>query len=337
MTLGQPGASSQIPNSIAIAKDDPRVTFRGGAARTRAEWPNDILATGITPDWAGGFEVEFMYDGRMLETYEYASKQWFTPIFDSTIGTTHKDTPYDYTLRYRLLDYGTAATRRVRLQLNGYMGLRIEPGSSMTAVQTPLGSRTIFLGDSFTFGTAGPYPDGSLYGGYVITTGVEAGLDAWPSGVGATGILNDAGGAAGWVKFRDRVSTDVIPFKPEVVVIAGGINDRLLVADGTATPSQYRTEYDALIADIKTGLPDAKIVVLGPFCPGTPSSYTGMEQIRDLNKEAAQAAGVPFIDVFYFTDSNIFGYISPDNFHLNAAGHDYLGKKLAADLVVALE
>jgi lysophospholipase L1-like esterase len=275
-----------------------------------------------------------MYNGRMLETYEYAIGQRFTPILDSVIGTTYRDTPTDYTLRYRLLDYGTAATRRVRLQLNGYMGLRIEPGSSITAVQTPPGRRAIFLGDSYTEGTNSS--TGSLYGGYAITTGIEAGLDAWPSGVGGTGILNDAGGSYGRVKFRDRVSADVVALKPDVAVIAGGINDRLLVADGTATPSQYRTEYDALIADIKTGLPDAKIVVLGPFCPGTPSSYTGMTQVRDLNREAAQAAGVPFIDVFYFTDAERSKYVSADGFHLNAAGHDYLGKKLAADLTPVL-
>jgi lysophospholipase L1-like esterase len=350
MTLGRAGAPSQISGSVAIAKDDPRVTFRGAATRTRAEWPYDVLATGLTPDWARGFEVEFMYDGRVLETYEYAAGQWFTPIFDSALGQTFKDTPTDYTLRYRLIDYGTRSVRRIRLALNNYMGLQIESGSSITPVQTPKGPRTIFLGDSYTFGTAGPFPDGSCYGGYVITAGLAAGLDAWPSGIGATGIVNSAGGADGRVKFRDRVSTDIIPFNSEVVVIAGGINDRLLLddrlllvpallreADGAVTSSQYRTEYDALIEMIRTGLPaETKIVVLGPFCPGTPSSYTGMEQIRDLNKEAAQAAGLPFIDVFYFTDSQTSTYVSADGFHLNAAGHDYLGKKLAADLAGTL-
>jgi lysophospholipase L1-like esterase len=333
-TLGRPNAPSKISGSVAIPKEDPRVTFRGSATRTRAGWPYDVLATGLTPDWAEGFEVDFIYDGRQLETYEYAIGQRFTPIFDSGIGTVYRNTPADHTLRYRLIDYGTATTRRVRLQLNAYMGLRIEPGSTIWPVQTPLGRRAIFLGDSYTAGTNSS--TGSLYGGYVITTGLQVGLDAWPSGIGATGIVNDHGGLDGRVKFRDRVSTDVVPFAPDVVVIAGGINDRLLVANGTVTSSQYRAEYDALIEAIRTGLPAAKFVVLGPFCPGTPSSYTGMEQIRNLNREAAQAAGLPFIDVFYFTDAMTSSYVSADGFHLNAAGHDYLGKKLAADLVLAL-
>jgi lysophospholipase L1-like esterase len=62
-----------------------------------------------------------------------------------------------------------------------------------------------------------------------------------------------------------------------------------------------------------------------------------MTQIRDLNKAAAQAAGLPFIDAFYFTDANRSGYASSDNFHLNATGHEHLGKKLGEDLVATLE
>ena len=135
---------------------------------------------------------------------------------------------------------------------------------------------------------------------------------------------------------RDRLYWDVIAKKPDVVVIAGGVNDRLMVANGTVTPSQYRSEYDALIREIKRGLPEAEIVVLGPFCPGTPSSYTGMTQIRDLNRAAARAAGVPFIDVFYFTDATRERYTSDDDFHLNDAGYEYMGKKLGADLVRVL-
>jgi lysophospholipase L1-like esterase len=170
----------------------------------------------------------------------------------------------------------------------------------------------------------------------VIYAGIAAGLDAWPSGVGGTGIVNNAGGLDGKVKFRDRVSTDVIPFNPDVVVIAGGINDALLAYD-SRTLSEYRAEYDLLIEAIKTGLPAAKIVVLGPFSLQPPSSSNpSLAIIRDANQAAAQAAGVPFIDVFYFTDANKSKYTSDDPAHPNAAGHEYLGKKLGADLVQAL-
>lgn len=201
--------------------------------------------------------------------------------------------------------------------------------SAQDDAQRPM---AIFLGDSFTEGTGG-----TRYGGYVSTAGRVAGLDAWPSGVGGTGIVSDDGGQDGKVKFRDRLYRDVIALKPDVVVIAGGTNDTRMIANGTVTPSQYRSEYNALIQKTKRGLPQAKIVVLGPFCPGTPSSCPGMTQIRDLNKAAARAAGVPFIDVFYFTDATRDRYTSDaDDFHLNDAGYEYLGKKVGADLVRVL-
>jgi lysophospholipase L1-like esterase len=332
--IGLPDAPSKIPGSVSILPGDPSVRFRGGATRTAANYPNDVRGTGITPRWIHPcFEVEFLYDGRKLEIVEYTHGEWFTPIFDDVIGPTDTHTPYDANLRYRLLDFGKENVGRVRLQLNHFRGLQIESGSTIKPVQAPVGPRAIFLGDSYTEGSAG-----SCYGGYVIYAGIAAGLDAWPSGVGGTGILNNGGGADGKKKFRERVSTDVVPFNPDVVVIAGGIND-LMYAEDKQTLSEYRTEYDLLIEEIKNGLPAAKIVVLGPFFPQTPStsSYSSsLTKIRDVNQAAAQASEVPFIDVFYFTDANKSKYISDDNVHPNDAGHEYLGKRLGAELVEAL-
>jgi lysophospholipase L1-like esterase len=329
--IGLPGAPSRIPGSVSVPPDDPSVRFRGGATTRAADYPNDVRGTGITPRYISPcFEIEFLYDGRKLEVVEYTLGESFTPIFDDVIGPTDTNTPNDATLHYRLLDFGKENVGRVRLQLNHYNGLYIEDGSTIKPVPTPKGPRAIFLGDSYTEGS-----EGSCSGGYVIYAGIAAGLDAWPSEVGGTGIVSNASGLDGKVKFRDRVSTDVIPFNPDVVVIAGGINDRALAAN-SQTLLEYRAEYDLLLEEIKTGLPAAKIVVLGPFSPQTPSSYDpGLTTIRDDNQAAAQAAGVPFIDVFYFTDANKSKYISDDTVHSNAAGHEYLGKKLGADLVQA--
>jgi lysophospholipase L1-like esterase len=275
--------------------------------------------------------VEFLYDGQRLEIEEYTGGEGFTPIFDDVIGTTDTNIPNDATLRYRLLDFGKKNVGRLRFRLNHYRGLRIEPNSTIESVPMPKGPRAIFLGDSYTEGAGGSMP-----GGYVVFAGIAAGLDAWASGVGGTGIVSDGGGVDGKTKFRDRVSTDVIPFNPDVVVIAGGINDGDLAYE-RRTLSEYRAEYDRLIDAIKTGLPAAKIIVLGPFCPQTPSSYSsGLTPLRDVNQAAARAEGLPFIDAFYFTDANKSKYISDDNVHPNDAGHEYLGKRLGAELVEAL-
>jgi len=326
-----PGALSKIPGSVDVPSDDPKVRFRGGATTTAAQYPHDVRGTGITPYNSPHFEVEFLYDGQRLEIEEYTGGEGFTPIFDDVVGTTDTNTPNDATLRYRLLDFGKENVGRLRFRLNYYRGLRIEPNSTIESVPTPKGPRAIFLGDSYTEGAGG-----SMQGGYVVFAGIAAGLDAWASGVGGTGIVSDGGGVDGKTKFRDRASTDVIPFNPDVVVIAGGLNDGDLAYE-RRTLSEYRAEYDRLIEAIKSGLPAAKIVVLGPFCPQTPSSYSsGLTTLRDVNQATARAAGLPFIDVFYFTDANKSKYISDDNVHPNDAGHEYLGKRLGAELVQAL-
>ena len=205
----------------------------------------------------------------------------------------------------------------------------VEVDSAVVQAKNP---RAIFLGDSFTEGAGG-----SRSGGYVTYAAKAAGLNARPSGVGATGIIADYGGVDGKKKFRERLSTEVFPSAPKVVVIAGGLNDAPLIENGSLTLDEYREEYDALLADIKRGLPEAKIVVLGPFSPGSPTSRPGLTDIRDANRAAAQEAGVPFIDVFYIDEEDKSSYISADGVHPNDAGYEYLGEKLGADLVEALE
>lgn len=198
--------------------------------------------------------------------------------------------------------------------------------------QASVAPSSIFLGDSFTEGAGAS----DTQDGYVKYAAEEAGLDAQPAAQGATGIVADYGGVDGKKKFRDRLSTEVFPFEPEVVVIAGGLNDAPLIENGSLTLDEYRAEYDALIADIKRGLPEAEIVVLGPFSPGSPTSRPSLIDIRDANRAAAQAAEVPFIDAFYFDEENKSSYISTDGTHPNDAGHEYLGEKLGADLVETL-
>jgi lysophospholipase L1-like esterase len=120
----------------------------------------------------------------------------------------------------------------------------------------------VFLGDSFTEGTGTSSPER----GYLAYAAKAAGLDARPAAEGGTGIIADRHqNNSKNQKFRDRLAKDVFPYHPDVVVIAGGANDAGPIDDGTVTLDEYRAEYDALIGYIQKGLPDTKIIVLGPF------------------------------------------------------------------------
>jgi lysophospholipase L1-like esterase len=208
-----------------------------------------------------------------------------------------------------------------------------EPRASVP--ETKIRGEAIFLGDSYTEGQGASSPDLS----YVRYAGEASGLSARPAAQGGTGIVADSDGVNGRTKFDDRLATTVFPEHPDVVVIAGGLNDEMLILDRRLKLAEYRAdraEYDKLIADIKTGLPEAKIVVLGPFCPESPTNRPILKKIRDANRAAAEQSGAPFIDVFYFDDKNKSSYITSDGIHPNDAGHEYLGEKLGADLVEAL-
>ena len=77
-------------------------------------------------------------------------------------------------------------------------------------------------------------------------------------GVGATGYLNPSTG--GKVKFRDRVQNDIINLNPDVVIVAGGINDH-----SAYSAAAIQTEASLLFSTFETALPDVALIGLSPF------------------------------------------------------------------------
>lgn len=342
-TLGAAGGSSQIPSSIAIPYNDPRIRYRGGATAVTTTYPIYVYGTGITYTLAEPmYEVEFMYDGRMLEFRQHGNGGPFVPLINNYLLNGMADTaslPADGKLYYRLLDFGQRQIRRIRVRTNRIMEVRIEPDATIWPVPEPLPPRAIVLGDSYTEGA-----QGGGWNNFCVYLSLLANLDVWASGEGGTGILNN-GATSGDIttgygpynkqKFRDRIPTDVAPYNPDYVIIAGGINDRTPLYNGTITVSQFRQEYDALIAACKGITSVKKVICLGPFFPK--DSDTWITQIRDQIKASAQAAGCPFIDPLgYFTNANKPRYISADNTHPTEEGYAYLAKRLAPELIRAL-
>jgi lysophospholipase L1-like esterase len=153
--------------------------------------------------------------------------------------------------------------------------------------------------------------------------------DMYQSGVGSTGYL---AAPAPKLKFRDRVATDVYPFKPHVVVIAGGLNDACTSTD------EFKAEATALFDDVQKNLPNTVVFVVGPWSPGCE-----LQAHQDAIKAAVGTrANFYFIDNMgeqWQTgtgnvanpkgDGNSDIYISADGVHPTAAGHIYLAGKIA--------
>lgn len=230
-------------------------------------------------------------------------------------------------------DLGSAKQRRVRVEFAGnarFKGVNVEAGRSVTRPEGQTGPRLIVMGDSFVEGTGAT----GITSFGKKTARLLDWWDAWASGVGSTGYVEP--GTTGKVKFRDRVQADVIDHAPDVVVVAGGINDRL------HPPSSVGTEAGLLFDAIISGVPAVELLVVGPWWPnGSPPA--DILAVRDAIKAKATARGLLFVDPIaegWITGNGNAGapngsgnadvYISSDGTHPTPAGHRYLGRRLAA-------
>jgi lysophospholipase L1-like esterase len=213
-------------------------------------------------------------------------------------------------------------------------GIAVGPDDHVYWPTTPLGPRCIVLGDSYT--------EGLLC--YAQRLRHLLAWEVWSSGAGGTGYINS--GPSGRVKFGDRVQTDVIAYHPDIVIVAGGLND------GGFPQDQLRAEALALYDAILTNLPSSKLIVVGPWWPtGVPADY--ILATRDTIKNAAAERKAEFVDPIaaarvqetnagWITgtgnvahpagDGNADLYISADGLHPTDLGHQYLAVKLAERL-----
>ena len=198
------------------------------------------------------------------------------------------------------------------------------PPPDVTPDVTPDAPRIAFLGDSLTVGVGAP-PER----GYAWQTAQSLG---WPiavvDGVSGSGFLAAGGGRP----MPDRVPA-VVAAEPDVVVVAGGSNDVFGGYDADAVGDAAAE----LLTELRAGLPDATVVVLGPF-PTSLGAVDSPDPIRDAVREATQAAGAQWVDAgsvvasVVSTDADWGRYVSADGLHPNEQGYRAIADALAAEL-----
>ncbi len=185
-------------------------------------------------------------------------------------------------------------TRRIRLEMSGtnFMGLTIGPNDSVWKPQVG-GPRVIVAGDSYTEGTGASYGGAS---GWVRSFAHTLGLDdVWASGVGGTGFVNPGINPPTTMKMLDRIG-DITNYDPDIVIWAMGHND------AGYTKAQTQAEAAACFAAVKAANPNARQIALSPLWGPGPASFgngasLGVLNARDAIKDAATAAGIPFVDL----------------------------------------
>lgn len=206
----------------------------------------------------------------------------------------------------------------------------VAAGAGQAAVQVapePLALRenptVLIFGDSWTYGSAASLP--SLGYAYVL-----AGIAGWTTvvdGVRGSGYLR--AGIDG-PDFGTRISALDPALSPDLIIVQGSINDRLLY------PTGYADAVGAAWDTLATTYPSARIVILGPAPQVLPVQAATAGIDRDLAGLAA-ARGWWYISPVqdeWITPENYAGMIDTGigREHPSTAGHRYLAERLAASV-----
>ncbi len=336
------GYTSTIPNSVRVDWQDPAVrVFAGRLLRT--SFPGGGSSNGAYSYVSGAYEgggvvVEIMYDGANIDFATYGQGGAIQVLVDGVPAGPFLSVPGDGNFYSVNVSFnGVRAIRRLTFR-SGTECIGFNTGPTDTIWRSPrqLGPRMIVMGDSYTEGAGA-----NLAEGFPAVMGRVLGLeDIWTSGSGGTGYLaNGSPGAPGRYTFRQRVGTDIIAYNPQIVLICGGINDTVNNASDAAA---LQTEATLLYRQILNNLQNCRLYVCGPWRPPAASNGNTSAVNAALQAAVASVPGVKFIDVsHYFTgtgyagapagDGNSDYYIGYDRVHPSAAGHLYIGTRLAGD------
>ncbi len=149
-----------------------------------------------------------------------------------------------------------------------------------TAAPTPV--RLAFLGDDYTAGSGASSPSAGW------TARVSAALDVTATTVAADGAGYAQTGAGGR-SYQDLVD-EVAAAKPQIVVVSGGRNDV------THSPAQVRLAAQKVFANLRTLLPDAKIVAIAPWW-GDSQHPSKLTKVVTAVQSAVEAVHGVYLDI----------------------------------------
>ena len=175
----------------------------------------------------------------------------------------------------------------------------------------------IVIGDSISYGT----------GASDLSKSWANRLDAYRGATVTNLAKNNAGFLNGPTPFLDQLKS-YAGDKDAVtrILIAGGINDKTHVADGTVTNSQLTTAVLALLDYARANFPHARIQVIPTICGFTPPSIynSGVLTARD---RIITACGMRHVEVLPYAWEWLNGnkdWSSGDDVHPNDAGNEML-------------
>lgn len=160
-------------------------------------------------------------------------------------------------------------------------------------------------------------------------------------------VLTDAQGGTGYLEpgprnaptprsiIGQRVETTMRELAPpKVTLFAAGLNDRDRVGVAqTSSPEQATAAATAAWEKAKAEAPRTRMVILGPFWTDEEPDEA-IFAVRDVLRDAAEDAGYLFIDPVEWLVGRA-KMVGSDGTHPTQVGHEYIAKRLAAELTSA--
>lgn len=240
-----------------------------------------------------------------------------------------------------------SGARRVRLDAGYALLAAAVAAASLYALSATRGTAGASDAVVVAAPSASPRPVTSLWFGDGVTAGccrsdpASAGMAevaarrlgwAVPQVVGeaGTGFLTAA--EADGVRtgpFPERIQAAVEDSYYDVVVVAGGNED---AGDGFDAGA-FRAAVRTVLAQVRTSLPDAELVVLSAYSP----DGRGLDELRGIQREESERVGAVFVD--QVASGWMRGrpdLLHTDRFHPDDAGQVLLGARAASALREAL-
>lgn len=180
----------------------------------------------------------------------------------------------------------------------------------------------VALGDSFT---AGSDEGGNDDLGWPAIVEDDLNQDGVPTrvvvaAVGGVGYARKDADGVDFTRIADRVAHSDSLKDTQLVIVTGSRNDM------TYPPSYVEENATRTYAILRSGLPNARLLVIGPAWQSeTPPEQ--MLEVRDAVARAANSAGAEFIDpigALWFTARNQQTLIGADGVHPTDAGHQMM-------------
>jgi len=193
--------------------------------------------------------------------------------------------------------------------------------------------RILFQGDSITDAGRARDNDVNVGVGYPLLVKADLGFES----PGSYEFFNRGISGNRVVDVYARIKDDIINLKPDVMSILIGVNDVWHEIDrqNGVDADKYYKIYDMLIEEVKTALPDIKIMIMEPFVlKGIATEPAWEDFSAEVKKRAAMAKKIsekyqlPYIELqagFDELSRNIeTAYWLADGVHPTAMGHQYI-------------